>query len=140
MFSSFRRYLTIQAQDLILQGVVGALTDHGIRPLPYTLRMSPDYRIYDDRWRVDASVRDEPVDVSSSFDLTRNVMDEIAQAINMRPTGRQDMDKLITAEMAQVVFGSNQIERLGTDLDETVRLCLLVFAGEEGLKNVDRHV
>lgn len=58
----------------------------------------------------------------------------------MRPTGRQDMDKLITAEMAQVVFGSNQIERLGTDLDETVRLCLLVFAGEEGLKNVDRHV
>lgn len=102
--------------------------------------MSPDYRIYDDRWRVDASVRDEPADVSSSFDLTRNVMDEIAQAINMRPTGRQDMDKLITAEMAQAVFGSNQIERLGTDLDETVRLCPLVFAGEEGLKNVDRHV
>ena len=140
MFSSFGRCLAIQAQDLILQGVVGALTDHVIRPLPYTLRMSPDYRIYDDRWRVDASVRDEPADVSSSFDLTRNVMDEIPQAINMRPTGRQDMDKLITAEMAQAVFGSNQIERLGTDLDETVRLCLLVFAGEEGLKNVDRHV
>ena len=76
MFSSFGRCLAIQAQDLILQGVVGALTDHGIRPLPYTLRMSPDYRIYDDRWRVDASVRDEPADVSSSFGLTRNVMDE----------------------------------------------------------------
>ena len=78
----------MQAQDSILQGFVGAVADRGIRPLPYTLRMSPDYRIYDDRWRVDTSVKDEPADVSSSFDLTRNVMDEIAQAINMRPTGR----------------------------------------------------
>ena len=101
--------------------------------------MSPDYRIYDDRWRVKPSVKDEPVDVSPSFDVIHNLMEEIAQAINARPAGPQDLERLITNEMAEVVFGSNQIERLGLDLDETLRLCLLVFAGEEGLENVERY-
>lgn len=29
--------------------------------------------------------------------------------------------------MAEVFYGSNQFERLEVDLDETLRLCLLVF-------------
>ena len=102
--------------------------------------MSSNYRIYDDRWRVDPTVKDEPLDVSSTFDVTRNMMDEIAQAILFRPTIRQNMEKLITNEMAEVVFGSNQFERLGLNLDETLRLCMLVFLGEEGLENVERYV
>lgn len=110
------------------------------RVLPFTLRMSPNYRIYDDRWRVDKTIKDEPLDVSSNFDVSRSLMDEIAQAIDLRPTGRQDMEDLIAKDMANVVFGSNQIERLGVDLDETLRLCLLVFSGKEGLENVDRLV
>ena len=102
--------------------------------------MSPNYRIYDDRWRVDRAIKDESVDVSSTFDASRNMMEEIAQVINSRPAGRQDMEKLTTNEMAEVVFGSNQFERLGVDLDETLRLCLLVFLGQEGLENVERYV
>ena len=47
--------------------------------LPFTLRMSQDYRICDDRWRVDRSIKDEPADISSSFDVSRNLMDEISQ-------------------------------------------------------------
>lgn len=62
------------------------------------------------------------------------MMDEIARAINSYPTGRHDMEKFITDEVAEVVFGSNQFERLGVDLDETLRLCLLVFSGQEGLE------
>lgn len=50
------------------------------------------------------------------------------------------MEKLITNEMAEVVFGSNRFERLGLNLDETLRLCMLVFSGEEGLENVERYV
>ena len=101
---------------------------------------TPNYRIYDDHWRVDRAFKDEPVDVSSALDVSRNMMDEIAQAINSRPTGRQDMEKLITNEMAEVVFGSNQFERLSVEFDETLRLCLLVIWGEERLENVERYV
>ena len=102
--------------------------------------MSPNYRIYDDRWRLDPTVKDEPVDVSVSFDASRNMMDEIAKVVFLRPEGPNDIEKLITSEMVEVVFGSNQIERLGVDLDETLRLCLLVFSGKEGLENVERYV
>lgn len=108
--------------------------------LPFTLRMSQNYRIYDDQWRVDRTVKDEAVDVSTAFSASQNMMNEIAQAINSRAIGRQDIERLITMEMAEVVYGSNNIERLGVDLDETLRLCLKVFAGEEGLENVERQV
>ena len=102
--------------------------------------MSQNYRIYDDRWRVDRTVKDEPLDLSSTFDASHNMMDEIAQAIISRPAVQQDMERLMTNEMAEVVFGSNQFERLGLDLDETLRLCMLVFSGEEGLEVVERYV
>ena len=83
--------------------------------------MSQNYRIYDDRWCIDRRVKDELVDVSLTFDVNRNMMDEIAQAIDSVPAGRQEMERVITSEMADVVFGSNQIEGLGADLDETLR-------------------
>ena len=75
--------------------------------------MSPNYRIYDDRWRTDWKVKDESVDVSSAFEFSRDMMDEIAQIVNSFAAGPQSMERLITDEMAQVVYGSNQIERFG---------------------------
>lgn len=110
------------------------------RSLPFTLRMSPDYRIYDDRWRVDPKVKDQSADVSSTFNASMSVMNEIAQIVNSIAAGPQNLEKLITTEMAEVVYGSNNIERLGVGLDETLRLCLLVFSGEEGLGEVQRYV
>ena len=74
--------------------------------------MSPNSRIYHDRWRVERTVKDEPADVSSTFDASRKMMDEMAQAIISRPAVRQDMEKFITHEMAEVVFGSNQFDRI----------------------------
>ena len=50
------------------------------------------------------------------------------------------MKKLITNELAEVVFGSNQFEHLGVDLDEILQLCLFVFSGEGVLENVDRYI
>ena len=64
------------------------------------------------------------------------MMDEIAQVVNSYFIGRQSMKMLITNEMAEIVLGSNWTERLGVDLDETSRLCLLVFLGVEGLEIV----
>lgn len=60
-------------------------------------------------------------------------MEEIAHAVNSSPVGRRDMEKLITIEMAEIVFSSNHFKRLGVSLDETLPLCLFVFAGDEGL-------
>ena len=102
--------------------------------------MSPNYRIYDDRWRTDPTVKDQSVDLSSEFNVSRDMMAEIAHIIESRPVGSQDMENLITNEMAEVVYGSNQFERLGVDLDETIRLCLMIFEGREGLESVDRYV
>ena len=101
--------------------------------------MSADYRIYDDRWRADRRVKDQSADMSSEFNVSSDLMAEIAHVIESRPAGRQDMENLITKEMAEVVYGSNQFERLGVDLDETIRLCLLIFEGKEGLESVDRY-
>lgn len=95
--------------------------------------MSSNHHIYDDRWRVDPNVKDKPVGVSSPLDVSGAIMEEVAHAINSSAVGRRDMERLITIEMAEVVFGSNHFERLGVRLDETLRLCLFVFAGEEGL-------
>ena len=50
------------------------------------------------------------------------------------------MERLITDEMARVVYCSNQIERLGVGLDETLQLYLLMFSGAEELGNVKRYV
>ncbi|KAG8530596.1 uncharacterized protein KY384_005099 [Bacidia gigantensis] len=100
--------------------------------------MSENYRMYDDRWRVDPTVTDQPYDVSTDFNVAHNIMDEIATIINARPTLGQQMEHHTAYEMAQVVFGSNQIERLGADLDETKRLCMSIFRGDEGLEYVER--
>lgn len=102
--------------------------------------MSPNYRIYDDRWRIDRTVKDEPADLSATFDLSKDLMDEIARMVNSFADGPRNIEKLITDEMAEVVYGSNHIERLGVGLDETLRLCLLIFSDEEGWGDVDRYV
>lgn len=61
----------------------------------------------------------------ASFDVSRHMIDEIAQTINSRPVGCQDMEKLITNEMAEVVHGSNQL----TPRSRSRRDIAFVFAG-----------
>ncbi|KAL8657911.1 MAG: hypothetical protein Q9202_007646 [Teloschistes flavicans] len=100
--------------------------------------MSGDYRYYDDRWRIDPSVKDESLDLSSEFGSSEAIMHEITQVLTVQPTTRQDLERHLTNEMAEVVFGSNQFNRLGADLDETLRLCLLVFSGAGDLGAVER--
>ena len=102
--------------------------------------MSEDYRVYDDHWQTDPRMQDELTDVSTAFNVSQNMMNEIATMLEARPTSRVDMERLITNEMAEVVFGSNQFKRLGVDLAETLRLCLMFFEGSDGLRNVERYV
>ena len=127
-------------RDLICKDFRWSIVDTNCRnrDLPFTLRMSQDYRIYDDRWRLDKAVKDEPVDVSAEFEASQGIMTEIAGMLNSQQILPKNMEKIITEEMAKVVFGSNKIERLGLGLDETFRLCLAVFEGDEELGTAER--
>lgn len=110
-----------------------------VRNLPFTLRMSQDYRFYDDRWQSDRSVEDEPLDMSAEFEASQEIMAEIAAMISSQGILPNDIEKLISVEMTKVALGSNKIERLGLGLDETFRLCLAVFEGGQELEIMDRY-
>ncbi|KAF8852592.1 Fic-domain-containing protein [Acephala macrosclerotiorum] len=48
------------------------------------------------------------------------------------------MEQIIFDQMAKAVFGANNLERIGLGLDETIKLCMAVFNGEENLEYSDR--
>jgi hypothetical protein len=102
--------------------------------------MSEDYRIYDDRWRSDRTVTDEPAGMSGSFDATESIMSEISEMVKARQASQDDMEAVMLQEMAKSVFGSNNLARKGLGLDETYKMCMAIFKGEEGLDYVDRLV
>jgi hypothetical protein len=100
--------------------------------------MSQDYRVYPDRWRVDSSVEDKPADVSDLFQYTEEIMNEISEFIKNRELDPEDLEIAVIEEMAMSIFGSNNIERAGLDLDETMRLCMDIFKGEGDLEYTER--
>jgi hypothetical protein len=106
--------------------------------LPFTLRMSQDYRVYPDRWRVDESVEDKPADVSDLFKFTEEIMNEISEFIQNRELEPEHLEVAIIEEMAISIFGSNNIERAGMGLDDTMIMCMSIFKGDEDLEYTDR--
>ncbi|KAI9688696.1 MAG: hypothetical protein M1822_001053 [Bathelium mastoideum] len=106
--------------------------------LKFTLRMSQDYRVYDDRWRVDSSVKDQPTDVSESFRAAQEIMTEVSQTVKKCKVSPNDVESVMLEQMCQVIFGSNQIERVGLGLNETLSLCQAIFRGEQGVTYSER--
>ncbi|KAL9028155.1 MAG: hypothetical protein Q9196_003437 [Gyalolechia fulgens] len=102
--------------------------------------MSQDYRYYDDHWRTDPNVVDEPLDVSAEFNETELIMREISAMIHQQRIPHAEIEKLVMIEMAKAVFGSNNIDRLGIGLDETMKLCLAVFQDGNDLEIPERSV
>ncbi|CZT48773.1 uncharacterized protein RSE6_09521 [Rhynchosporium secalis] len=108
------------------------------RALNFTLRMSQDYRVYPDNWRTEYTIVDKPADVSTSFQATQGIISEISEMMKARDSGANDREVVMFEEMARAVFGSNSIDRLGLGLDETMRLCIAIFQGSEGLDYNER--
>jgi len=100
----------------------------------FTMRMSNNYRVYDDRWRNEPTKRDQPVDVSEAFRAAEQIMDDIAEMLVLRKASHDDMEKVVLDEMVQAVFGSNMISRVKLGYDETLRICLAIFRGESGVE------
>lgn len=96
--------------------------------------MSENYRVYDDRWRSDRSVTDEPADVSESFDASQSIMSELSEMLKSRQASQDDTEAVMLQEMAKSVFGSNNLAPKGMGLDETYTMCMAIFRGGEDLQ------
>ncbi|KAF2635386.1 hypothetical protein P280DRAFT_523114 [Massarina eburnea CBS 473.64] len=72
-----------------------------------TLRMSDLYRIHDDKWRTDSTVKDSPTDMSVEFKAVAGVMSEIHHFAHTMQESKTIVADFLVKEMAQVVYGSN---------------------------------
>jgi hypothetical protein len=95
--------------------------------------MSQDYRVYPDNWRLNLSVKDEPADVSTSFQITQQVISEISDLLKSHAVSPEQMEIVMLEEMAKAVFGSNNLSRLGLCLDETLKICRIFLPARMSL-------
>ena len=102
------------------------------------MRVSNDYRVYPDRWRTDPGVMDEPADVRESWRAVEEIVDEIGSMLAVGRITGEDMEAAMLEQMAQAVFVSKKIERLGLGLDETMKMCMEVFYGGNDLEYTER--
>jgi len=101
--------------------------------------MSDKYRVYDDRWRLDPSIHDRPVDVSHEFRATEAIMDEISNMLAVHREWHDDMENVVLESMVQAVFGSNKLSHVDLGFDETLKICIAVFKGEKDVEFTDRY-
>jgi Fic family protein len=87
--------------------------------LNYTIRMSKNYR----------ELSDHISDPQYLFDETRAIMNEIRQ--NKRPEHEEVLAKDLKEGLMSIVFSSNNIERAGLNLQETIKICQRIFDGED---------
>ncbi|KAK3369622.1 fic/DOC family protein [Lasiosphaeria ovina] len=65
-------------------------------------------------------------------------MDEVGELIQSLQNGTESVAEILLREMAAVVYGSNTKARRGLGLDETLKLCMLVFSGQLDIDYSDR--
>jgi Fic family protein len=93
----------------------------GARPiqLNYTIRMSKNYR----------EMSDFISDPQDLFNETCAIINEIRQ--NRRPEHEDILAKDLKDGLMSIVFSSNNIERAGLNLQETIKICQRIFDGED---------
>ena len=82
---------------------------------------------------------DEPLNVPEEFNEASAIMAEITSLLASHVITSGDLHDRIMNDMAMAVFGSNNIDRLGRNLDETYRMCLEIFKGNQELKIGERY-
>jgi hypothetical protein len=88
--------------------------------LDFTIRMDPKTRAY--------APSSEPQETfKKAMTFFENIQGKIKESGH---TGIQIVSETITKQMANVIFGSNAIERAGLGLEETMRICEKIFRGE----------
>jgi hypothetical protein len=66
-----------------------------------------------------------------TFQKAMTFFENIREKINDNgDDGLKTISQALTRQLINVIFGSNAIERVGLDLDETVKICERIFRGE----------
>lgn len=100
--------------------------------------MSDLYRIHGDNWAY-TQAKDEPSDMSAEFSDASKLMDEVHHLCKLlEGSGDMVADEMINS-MAEVVYGSNYKARKGLGLDETLKICMAIFNGEEDVEYCERY-
>lgn len=104
--------------------------------------MSELYRVYDDKWAQDRAMKEKEsvVDKSEEFQAVTGILDEIHTLLDHLEITTGPAAEFLLQEMAKVVFGSNQHARAGLGLDETLKICMMIFDGEKDLEYSPRLV
>jgi Fic family protein len=100
-------------------GSISRATGAAPMQLNYTIRMSINY----------LELPDHIPDPQGLFDETCASMNEIRQ--NKRPEHEELLARDFKEGMMSVVFSSNNIERAGLNLQETIKICQRIFNGED---------
>jgi len=87
--------------------------------LNYTIRMSKNYR----------ELSDFISDPQDLFNETCAIINEIRQ--NKRPEHEDILAQDLKDGLMNIVFSSNNIERAGLNLQETIKICQRIFDGED---------
>jgi hypothetical protein len=74
------------------------------------------------------------------FKAASAIMDEVGELIESLQSGTESVAEILLQEMVAVVYGSNTKVCRGLGLDETLKLCMLVFLGKLDLDYDDRYV
>ena len=114
------------------------------RQFELTLQMSQDYRIYGDNWRVGSTVSEScsPAQfqpLSQIFQFSRQIMSEIQELLEKHDKFSEDIENQLLEDMALAVFGANARARIGLNLEETMRVCMLIFQGAAGVEYSARY-
>ena len=100
-------------------GSISQATNQAPQQLQYTIRMSRNY----------CELSDHISDPQGFFDETCAIINEIRK--NKGPGHEETLVKDLEDGLMSLVFTSNNIERAGLSLQETVKICRKIFGGED---------
>ena len=88
----------------------------------FTISMNDDYRY---------PLADDALQPDDAFGLAKAYLDEIRMQI-VQPTSNQSkkLEEFYNETFVSLIFGSNAIERVGCEYEETRMLCLCILNGE----------
>lgn len=108
------------------------------RPPSFRLKISDLYREVGDGWASGVTLSDVTADMKEEFDAVSAIMDEVGQLIRRSKMAPARSRISFFATWQQIVYGSNTKARRGLGLDETLKLCMLIFSGQVEIEYDER--
>lgn len=94
--------------------------------------MSSDYHKPNDKWGKTPSLVDAPLHKTEDFEVVKSIMDDIFEHCEKLQEYKDQVADFMVEEMVKMVYGSSRKAKRCKEmsLDETLKLCKQIFAGE----------